>query len=192
MKGITIMNRPKLKVIQGGLEDKRRIGDVLIIASPDDKPPFEPDAIVREEDTFLIMSPPREDMKVVKDNLTRLMTKLIESKPLPPGTIKVKDGFPVKIIAIVYDVNQDPIWKPEWVENALIRIFEECETRRLKNLSMPMLATVFGKMPIEYFIKILTNVLVDTGPRYPKRLWLKVPYGTSKRITRIIDGKLEY
>ncbi len=190
-KGSKIMNRPKLKIIHGGLEDIRKIGNVLIIASPDESPPFEPDAEVKEEDTFLIMSPPRQDMKVMEESLTRLMTKLLETEPIPPGTVIVKEGFPVRLIAIIYDVNQEPIWKSKWIESALIRIFEESESRKIKSLSMPMLGTVYGKMPVKEFINIFTAVLLRTTPQYPRRLWLRVPYGDSKKITGMMDDVMK-
>lgn len=185
------MKKQRFRVIEGGLQAKRKIGGIIILASPENEPPFMVDAVVFEEDTFLIMTPPINNIIFREEHPIRMMTKLIETKPYEPGTVIVNRGQPLKILAIVHDVDQDPTWRDEWVEGAIHGIFRESERRDIRSISMPMLGTVFGKMHTMRFMEILISVITKIMPKRPERIWLRVPRGAAKRLMCIIDELLE-
>ena len=118
--------RSALRVLQGGRDPAARLGPVLVVVSGPDRPPFPVEALVLEEDTFLVLSaeptvvdPPEEPM--------RLMTRLIETLPETPGSVLVRERDPVRMLAVVHDVNQDPSWREAWVHRALEGALQEAE-----------------------------------------------------------------
>jgi hypothetical protein len=53
----------------------------------------------------------------------RLMTDVINAEPEPIGSVVVRKGNPLRFLAIVHDVNQEPTWREEWVVIAFIKGF---------------------------------------------------------------------
>ena len=119
--------RSNLKLIRGGLHCEMSFGSVRIVAAPEDNPPFSIDAMVYEEDTWLIMS---ADTKVCEpeEHPIRLMRDLMNARPEPVGRVLVKGKNPLRFLAVVHDVDQDPTWKEEWVEKALVNIFQDIKS----------------------------------------------------------------
>jgi hypothetical protein len=139
-----------------------------------------------EEDTFLVLSADRR-VRDPREPLVRLMTRVIETRPETPGTVLVKGKRPLRLLAIVHDLNQDPSWREEWIVSALDGIFQEAESRRLQSIALPFLGTLHGSLEKERFIELLRSALERMSPNHLKRLWLVVPAGTSSRILEILD-----
>jgi hypothetical protein len=178
----------KLKVIKGGFTDETLLGSLRIVAAPTKAPPFDVDAFVFEEDTFLVLSadPQVRDPKIP---LTRIMTRLIETKPAIPGTVLVKGRRPLRFLAIVHDLNQEPSWKEEWIMQALYRVFQGAESRRLHALALQMLGTVHGSLEKRRFASLLRTAIDGTPFHHLKRLWLIVPQGTAREVIGSIAAK---
>jgi hypothetical protein len=183
-------NHPKLQVIKGGIDCETWYGPIRIVAAPENSPPFEVDARAFEEDTFLIMS---ADPKVCEpeEHPIRLMTELIESKPEIVGSVVVKGQKPLRFLAIVHDVNQDPTWKTEWIESALKKIFCEAEQRRLQSVGLPLLGTLHGKLEEKHFVELLAQALRCTAFFNLKRLWLIAPAGFDKNLIKMLKAALQ-
>jgi len=168
----------ELRLIQGGHHYDVSHGPYRIVAAPEGKPPFNVDAVVAEEDTFLVMSA-QPVVRVPKEPLMKVMTRLIETKPKEPGTILVKGKDPHRILAIVHDFNEEPTWREEWIESALEAVFQEAENRKLESIALPMLGTKHGSLEEKRFLALLRSVLDRTSFPHPKRIWLVIPPGTS-------------
>ena len=179
-------SQPKLKLIRGGLDPETTLAFVRIVAAARHRPPFPIDAMVVEEDTFLVLSADRR-VKAVKENLLRLMTEIIETKPKELGSIIVRNKRPLQFLAIVHDLNQEPSWKEEWIGKALEEIFQEVERRRLKSLALPLLGTLYGSLEKSRFAVLLRDALLQTTFQHLKQLWLVVPRGTAGNMIRIIE-----
>lgn len=182
---------PELRLIYGGLHCETNLGPIRIVASPEYKPPFKVDAVVAEEDTFLVLS---ADPVVheVHEHPIRLMTRLIETRPEIPGSVLVKGRKPFKFFAIVHDLNQEPTWKEEWVERALKGILQETETRNLQSIRLPMLGTKHGTLEKERFMVLLKRVLEQSPLQYLKCIWLIVPKGRSAReIIEMLESEFQ-
>ncbi len=176
------------RMIPGGLQSQTVFASISIIAAPEESPPFEVDAIAFEEDTWLVMS---ADPKIVDppEHPIRLMTDLIETKPEPVGSVMVRDKKPLRFLAIVHDVNQDPTWREEWVEESLKAIFRESEHRNLQAIGLPLLGTLHGKLEKRRFISILGRILRQTPFKHLKQLWLIVPTPQNSEIINWLESE---
>jgi len=179
---------PKLRVIKGGLTDETSVGPLRIVAAPTKAPPFEVDAFAFEEDTFLVLSADTQ-VRDPKIPLTRIMTRLIDTKPATPGTVLVRGRRPLRFLAIVHDLNQEPSWKEEWIMHALSRIFQAAESRELQALALQMLGTVHGSLEKRRFIFLLRTAIEGAFFHHLKRLWLIVPHGTAREIIAMLESQ---
>jgi hypothetical protein len=179
----------RLRVITGGLHCELSFGPLRIVASPEKSRPFMVDAIAFEEDTFLIMSADPMICEPAQHPI-RLMTELINARPVPVGSVLVKGNHPLRFLAIVHDVNQDPTWKEEWVASALNKIFQEAELRRLEAVGLPLLGTLHGKLEKKRFAVLLSRALMRTSFLYLRRLWLIAPVGVNLDIITMLKSAL--
>ncbi len=176
-----MIHRPKLRLIKCGNQNETLLGLIQVVAAPKNSPPFKVEAIAAEEDTFQVLS---ADPVVHEtfDHPVRLMTQVIETRPELPGSILVKGKNPLRLLAIIHDLNLEPSWKEEWIASALERIFRESEKRRLRSLGLPLLGTLHGSLDHKRFIVLLQKALEQISPTNLKRLWLIVAAGTSRSI----------
>ena len=160
-----------LRLIDGGLECETSFHHLRIVAAPAEAAPFDVDGIAFEEDTWLVMS---ADPKVCEpqEHPIRLMTDLIETKPEPVGSVLIQGSQPLRFLAIVHDVNQEPTWREVWIENALGEIFRKAEQRELKSVGLPLIGTLHGKLKNRRFAVLLGRVLQQFTFQHLKRLWL--------------------
>jgi hypothetical protein len=180
--------RPKLALIRGGYPSKMSLGSVSIIAAPKDRPPFQVDAVAAEEDTFLVLSADPE-VRDPGEPMVRVMTRVIEMRPATPGSVLMRGGDPMRLLAIVHDLNQEPSWREEWVASALDRIFQVAESRRLSSIALPSLGTLYGSLEKRRFVVLLWNALERISTVNLKRIWLVVPDRTSSDILEILESQ---
>jgi hypothetical protein len=177
------------ELIQGGLQRETSYGPLRIVAAPESGPPFKVEALVIEEDTWLVMSavPTVCEAEV---HPIRLMTDVIEAVPEPVGSVLVKNGNPLRFLAVVHDVNQEPTWKETWIEKALSRVFLEAELYKLSSIGLPLLGTRHGSLEQDRFVFLLARVLKRTDFNHLGRLWLIVPAKTNSEIFTALDAEL--
>jgi O-acetyl-ADP-ribose deacetylase (regulator of RNase III) len=146
------------------------------------------DAVAAEEDTFLVLSADPV-VRDPKEHPVRLMTRVIETQAEAPGSVIVKGGSPLRLLAIVHDLSQEPSWREEWIASALDAIFREAESRKLQSIALPLIGTKHGSLEKRRFVVLLRHALERTLPRYLKRLWLIIPDGTSGKILEMIESE---
>ena len=185
-----IGEKPRLTLIRGNYPYEMTIGSVQVVAAPDKRPPFKVDAVAVEEDTFLVMSAHRR-VQDPKEPLIKIMTRLIETRPKVPGSVFVRGGSPLRFLAVVHDLNEEPTWREEWIIGALEGILQEAERRELSSIALPFLGTLHGSLDKERFLVLLRAALEKVPVNYLKRLWLIVPGKTSSRILEILRAGLE-
>lgn len=162
-------------------------GPTQIIAAPKNRQPFPVDAVAFEEDTFLVLSADTT-VREPHEPLMRVITRVIETRPETPGSVLVKGKRPLRLLAIVHDLNQEPSWREEWIESALRGIFQEVESRRLKSLALPFLGTLHGPLDKQRFVMLLREALERMEFKQLKYLWLIVPAGTDREILEILES----
>ncbi|MGD8386628.1 MAG: hypothetical protein PVG49_05780 [Desulfobacteraceae bacterium] len=168
--------RSGLRVFSGGQDPTARIGSVSVVVAPEHKPPFPVQARVLEEDTFLVMSA-RPTVCEPEEDPIRLMTRLIETRPEVPGSVRISGRRPYRILAIVHDVNQDPTWRESWVSEALEGALRASEERGIEALSLEMLGCVHGRLDPLRFTTLLIRTIRRIDPGRIQRIWLVSPRG---------------
>ena len=178
--------RPKFKLIQGGRRSEVAFGSVRIVAAPGDHPPFPVEAVVFEEDTYLVLSAGWDKIES-DDHPVVILTEALDAKPEEPGSVVVTEDSPLRFLAVVYDLDQEPSWREEWVERALEGIFREAERRRLQTIALPFMGTKHGSLEKERFLLLLRKFLERNRSPHPLRVWLALPENTRPKILDLLD-----
>ena len=177
-------------MIRGGRYAETSFGSVRIVVESENSPPFPVDAVAAEEDTFLVLSAPPV-IREPKEHPLQLLTQAIETPPAETGSVLVKGGRPLRLLAIVHDLNQDPSWREEWIADALHRIFREAESRKLEAIALPLLGTKYGSLKKERFMKLLRCALEQGASKNLKRLWLIAPVGLSRKVFEMLESEIK-
>ncbi|MGB6363143.1 MAG: hypothetical protein WBG64_10790, partial [Thermoanaerobaculia bacterium] len=74
------------------------MGGVRLVAAPAAQPPFPVDAVVVEEDTYLVLSA-ETDLRIPGEHPLRVMTAAHELEPELPGSVLVRSGQPLELAA---------------------------------------------------------------------------------------------
>ena len=136
-------------------------------------PPFAIDAVVLEQDTYLLMV----DDGIIREpaeSIAALADELVRQQPLSGGTVIALETRPIQLLAVVHDIEFEPTWSEQWITLALDNIVTECIRYEIESLAMRPLAYRHGGFPIDRFIELLRNVLVQpTGVL--RHIWLVWP-----------------
>jgi hypothetical protein len=154
----------------------RRISErknVRLVVAPLDEPPFAVDAIALEEDTWLVLSADPE-FRPVAEHPIRVHTAVWQAEPAVPGSVVVRQGRPLELLAVVHDLAQDPTWREEWVGQALQRVLREAERRTIAALGLPILGSLHGAMSAAGFLARLEEAIAAVSPDSLPRIWLQV------------------
>ena len=178
----------KFSLIRGGLDAGASLGGINVIAAPREERPFRVDAMVFEEDTWLVMS---AEPRVCQPEIhpVRLMTELIEARPEIPGHILIRQGSPMRFLAIVHDFNREPTWKEEWISQALMEIFRESEKMNMRTIGIPLLCTRHGNLDSDRFLLLIMYAIERTSFEFLKRLWLITDQRVDRELIRDIERK---
>jgi hypothetical protein len=146
----------------------------------DEPAPFDIDAIVVEDDTHLILSAVREAREFRARPRELLSTLGDSSFPKAPGSVLVQTGTdPVRLQAVVHDLDLTPSWRVGWVSAALRNVLAEANHRSLASIALPVLGQAHGDIHTVEFTSILQDALSEARPQRIRRLWLRVPENTS-------------
>ena len=118
------------------------------------------------------------------------MTDVINAEPEPVGSVVVRKGHPLRFLAIVHDVNQEPTWKEEWIVTALKHVFQESEKRKISAMGLPLLGTKHGRLDKLRFVVLLAEVLNHIVWDHLKQLWLIVPPQTGRDMIRVLEAEI--
>jgi hypothetical protein len=175
---------PRLRLIRGGYPETS-VGSFTVVAAPEGSPPFEVDARAFEEDTYLVLSadPVARDPG---EPLIKILTDAHEVEPESPGSVVVRAGRPLRMLAVVHDLGRDPTWKEEWVAGALERILRECESRELGSLALPPLGTRHGSLRVERFAALLGGALRGATAASLERVWLVADANRCRSLLEIL------
>lgn len=131
MAGLRLVGAP-IRLLVGGLE-----------VSVSAELPAPIDALIVEEDTFLVLSAPPE-IRPVTEHPLRVFTALSEAAPLELGAIRVRGGAPLLIQAVVDDLALDPPGSLDAVRLALLAAWAEVDRRGLRRVGLELLGAMHG------------------------------------------------
>ena len=164
-------SRIKLRVIEGGKSRAFRVGPVSITCiSPDSHQPPEMPHIL-EEDTWQVLSADPA-IREVFEHPIRIMTDLIDQKPLSPGDVVCHNNC---WQVVIYDFDQEPVCKKKWIELAMRHLWQRTEEYQQHELAMPILGTVHGCLHWSESLEIMTGTLRSESIASLKKIWLLVP-----------------
>jgi hypothetical protein len=147
---------------------------VRIAAAAENRPPFPVAAVALEEDTNLLLSVPPV-IRAPAESFGELVQDMASFQSFEPGTVVVQDGSPLRLLAIIHDIEREPTWKEGWVKHALFGLLEEIERRRLDSLCLPVLGSLHGEMATARFARLLRRALEKRPPARLRRIWALVP-----------------
>jgi len=116
------------------------------------------DVVVEEQDTNLVLGNSPVIMDTI-ESFPALVKKMEQQIHEIPGNVIVKQTIPIRLIAIVYDVEHTPISKESWIEKALQNVMIQCDKYKIKTLAMPLLGTSYGKLKEEISMQLLLDSL---------------------------------
>ena len=142
----------------------------LITVAP--RQPFPISVFAYEEDTALILSTQARVQKL-DDHPIRVMTALIEQPTIAPGSVLPRGGNPLRLFAVVHDLEHEPTTCDAWVESALNGVLSFCAEHRVVALGLDALGTVHARRCPGTFLHTLSGRLASTPLPSLRRVWLR-------------------
>jgi hypothetical protein len=163
--------KPDLYIIPGGLTPHFLIGELQLVPATLRNPPFPVTATIVEEDIWRVLSS-EPLLHPGNEHPVRLMTDLVSDRPARPGSVLIKKQ---RWLVIVYDLEQEPSCKEEWVLQALDGILELATTKHIRSLALPLLGCRHGGISRQRSLDLILDRLsgLNSGG-YPKRIWLQI------------------
>lgn len=147
---------------------------VEVLVVPEGVTPISLAAVVEEEDTYLVLSAePR--VRETGEPLGSALAAVRRAHPLPPGSVAMRRGKPVRLLAVVHDLALAPSWREDWIASAIRGCLRIARRLQLHSLSLPVLGAVHGRFDSERFVSLLRDALTEAEPSALERIWLRVP-----------------
>lgn len=181
---------PQLRVITGGMAEERRIGGVSIQLAALEALAPALDAVVVEEDTFLVLSA-ETTLREPVEGYTELQRELAQFTPPQPGSVLLRSGRQLELLAIVHDLERTPSWRLEWITAAVDKVLDLAQQRQLKTLAMPLLGSVHGRFPAAQFLTLLRDTLERRRPAFPQTLWLAMPRAQIAAVLDLLEQDIQ-
>lgn len=162
-------NRPELRVIRGGRDTGIQIGSIRITPASRAHPPFPVSIQVHAEDIWRVLSTDNR-LKDTPEHPVRVATDLIADKPAIPGNILVRGD---RWLAIIYDLDQQPICREEWVTSALEKLLRLATEKGVSSMAIPLLGSEHGDLPWQRSLELIARVL-HASKTGPAKIWLMV------------------
>jgi hypothetical protein len=181
-------NPPKLRLIHGGQRPTITLGSFQIyLVSESIDPSFDIDVQVVEEDTWQVLSADTT-AREIDEHPIRLMTELIEQKPLAVGDVHISGP---RWRVVIVDFDQEPVCQPAWLRLSLKHLFERVEEQDIRSLSMPLLGIQHGHIPVNDSLALLLDTISPLQLEVDCRIWLTVPQDSlavaRKKLLSVID-----
>jgi hypothetical protein len=175
-----------MRIRGAGTAHIRRIGRVRVTAALASQPPFPVQAMAIEQDTALLLDD-TTGLREPPEDYPRLITRMASPRPVRPGSVLVRGGTPLRLLAVVHDFDQDPSWRVSWVQSALVSIFRIAARRNLHAVGLPPLGTRHGRLSARAFMSLLRDILGEGEASCPRRLWLVLPEEGAEAVLEALD-----
>lgn len=153
---MNLHDRPILHLLKGGKDEYLVGGFRLSLFSPRISPPC--DAVLLEEDSWQILAA-GTDFTLTREHPIRIWTELLETEPTPPGRVFLSEGWPITMLAVVYDFDASPCCHSRWITAALAEAFQICRERRVKTLLLPLPGVRHGSFTMRKSLRLVIRAL---------------------------------
>jgi len=147
---------------------------IHITAAPGDAPPFVCQAMVVEQDTHLLLGA----QTVLPDpgKPAWYLANTLEREPVHAlGAVVTTGHKPLRLLAIVHDIEHSPTCLPEHIRQAWRHILQITAHKQIDTLAAPLLGTVHGHLSPSQSIGLFREALVEDPPIHLSRIWLILP-----------------
>ncbi len=114
---------------------------------------------VDEQDTYQLLAPTRI-FPALREHPIRLHTDLMEQQPVAVGTVLKRNN---RLIVIVYDVDAQPITRPEWIRSAYRNLLHYVTKQRLSELALPLLGCRYDVVDQRVSCRLLLEAVCSGG-----------------------------
>jgi hypothetical protein len=149
-----------------------RFGLVRLLLTEPHCPPFQPDAVTVAQDRWLLLDAgtPVCDTQRGYRSLARAAGG---SGGERPGSVLVRrGGQPVRLWAVIHDLDATPGCRREWIASALDGVLREVQRRRLRTLELPPLGCADGVVSAAEFLVRLGASIRNTGGVSRLQVWI--------------------
>ena len=84
----------------------------------------------------------------------------------------VRDTIPLRLQAVVHDLDAEPSSNELWIFQAVQQIFEIADSRGIASLQIPPLGCRFSNLQTGQFLDILLEIITRQRPSPINKLWL--------------------
>ncbi|MDX1335973.1 MAG: hypothetical protein R3312_09320, partial [Gammaproteobacteria bacterium] len=100
----------------------------------------------------------------------RVMTDLLDQEPSRPGDVLVQGTH---WYAINYDLDQDPICRPQWLRESMQAILTLAAENHISSLCIPLPGVAHGHISMTDSIEIIWDVIQDFPSEQALSLWIR-------------------
>ncbi|MDX1513633.1 MAG: hypothetical protein R3174_07810 [Gammaproteobacteria bacterium] len=143
-----------------------------IVATADEVPPFALDGLTFEEDTNLLMSAGAE-VSAPRESISELVADIAAFQPVAQGSVVAQGRSPVRLLAIVHDIEKTPTWDEGSVRDAMAALLKKTDALDLRAIALPVLGGVHGDLPAARFAGLLRIALEQYPPKRLERIWVR-------------------
>ena len=166
-----------MKLVWDQADCSLELGGLTVVAPPRDYPPFACQAMVEEQDTHLTLG----EQTVLTDpgKPTWYLAHTVErDEGYALGSVISKGEKPLRLLAVVHDLDQEPTCTPAAVKQAYQAIMDIVAQRKLTSLALPLLGTVHGKVAASHSLQLLCEAIHQGFPKQLQQLWLMLAEGS--------------
>lgn len=163
---------PKLQLIWNVDRFRCQFADIEIAVASAQFPPFSANAVVEEQDTSLVLGESNEITDPGNKPVWYFANKLQTLAALTPGEVIVRKSRPVRIQAIVHDLDQEPTCNEHWVTQAIEKIIAITDSHSIHSLQMPLLGTRYSDLETGQVMQLLLEAIAQQQPSSLHKLWL--------------------
>lgn len=152
------------------------------------EPPFDPQAMVFEQDRELILRLDRA-VTMPSSSYTELIDEDRDTPRFDPGSVVVQGRDPARFMAVVHDLETDPTWREQWVADAYRSVFATAAINGVAKLALPLLGTVHGRLGPDRSVDWLIDAMRHNEPGL-EGLWIicevdLLPEETAERLHKL-------
>ena len=127
-----------------------------------------------EQDCWLVLG---EQLHLREDERPAwVQANQLESAPAyPPCSVIARAGQPSQLMMILYDLDQQPICKPQWVKQALYAVLDYAHDHDLSCLQIPLPGYQYGGLTAEAAFTLFLAVLRAYRQKNPATILLALP-----------------
>ena len=167
------------------------VNQVEIAIAPGKFPPFSVGAVIEEQDTALLL----DETSVIRDPgekpLWFYANKLEQQTLIEPGKVITRDTQPLRLQAIIHDLESDPVCNELWVFQAFQQSLEIAEHHEIDAIQTPPLGYKFGKLDYEQFFSIMLEIINRQRPALVKKIWINIPEENCENVFTLLSSQIE-